>query len=60
VDVAFDAWRSWCDKQGREHPGIVASFGRDLRSALPTLKVVQSQDYGGARFRIYEGFSLKR
>jgi putative DNA primase/helicase len=35
VDELYEAWRSWCDDQGRDHPGTKATFGRDLHAAVP-------------------------
>jgi putative DNA primase/helicase len=35
VDGLYTAWRSWCSEQGRDRPGIKATFGRDLRAAVP-------------------------
>src|SRR5207245_159702 len=34
----FAAWKSYCESQGREHPGDAATFGRNLRAVLPALK----------------------
>ena len=36
----FNAWKAWCDDQGRDHPGTVQAFGRDLRAAVPGLDIV--------------------
>jgi putative DNA primase/helicase len=47
----FEAWETWCNAQGREHPGTAQSFGRDLRAAVPGLKVIQHP-------RRYEGIRL--
>jgi putative DNA primase/helicase len=33
ADLLFQTWCSWCKTQGRDHPGTVQSFGRDLRAA---------------------------
>jgi putative DNA primase/helicase len=59
VDLAFSAWREWCEKQGRDRPGNVSSFGRDLRSALPSIKIEQPRGDDGKRPRIYVGLCLK-
>jgi putative DNA primase/helicase len=55
----FTAWRVWCGLNGREHPGTQQSFGRDLRSALPHIKIVQHRG-GGERVRCYAGIRLKK
>ena len=57
VEEIFRAWKTWCDKQGRDHSGTKQSFGRDLRSAIPELKMRQTgprQD----RERAYQGLRL--
>lgn len=54
----FDAWREWCRAQGRDHPGTVQSFGRDLRAAVPQLDTRQRRDLAGGRARVFIGISL--
>jgi hypothetical protein len=39
VDLIFGAWRTWCEEQGRDHPGTKQLFGRDLH---PTIVVASS------------------
>jgi putative DNA primase/helicase len=54
----FKAWQAWCEEQGREHPGTVQSFGRDLRAAIAGLSVTQHRtDF--ARERRYQRVKLK-
>jgi putative DNA primase/helicase len=55
----FAVWRGWCIDTGRDHPGTAATFGRDLRSAVPGLKTTQPRDAGGGRKRLYDGIALK-
>ena len=55
----FDAWKSWCDQQGREHPGDAATFGRNLRAVVPALRDAQPRKDTGDRVRVYEGICLK-
>lgn len=55
----FDAWRRWCDQQGRERPGDAATFGRNLRAVVPSLGDAQPRSDTGERIRVYEGISLK-
>ena len=50
----FVAWISWCEEQGRSHPGNQQSFGRDLRAVLPGVRT--RQHHGGERF--FEGVAL--
>jgi putative DNA primase/helicase len=59
VDTLFAEWKTWCENQGRDHPGTRQNFGRDLRAVLPTLKMTQPRDATGHRVRLYEGLSLK-
>jgi putative DNA primase/helicase len=58
IDEVFGAWQTWCEAQGRDHPGTKQSFGRDLRAAHSGLKTTQSRE-GGERFRAYQGLRLK-
>jgi putative DNA primase/helicase len=53
----FGAWQSWCTDHGREHPGTSQSFGRDLRAAVPGLKIQQPRTDAG-RVRKYQGVGL--
>jgi putative DNA primase/helicase len=55
----FDAWKQWCTEQGREHPGDAATFGRNLRAAVPDLGGSQPKGPAGSRPRVYEGITLK-
>jgi putative DNA primase/helicase len=56
VDDTFVTWCGWCEKQNR-NPGTKQSFGRDLRAALPWLKI---RNLGTEeRYRVYEGIKIK-
>jgi putative DNA primase/helicase len=55
----FDAWKIWCAQQGREHPGDSATFGRNLRAAVPSIGDAQPRTDTGQRTRVYEGICLK-
>jgi len=55
----FDAWKRWCEVQGREHPGDAATLGRNLRAVVPALGDAQPRTDAGDRVRIYEGICLK-
>jgi putative DNA primase/helicase len=37
-DRLFQAWKAWCESEGRDRPGSKAVFTRDLRAAVPGLK----------------------
>lgn len=54
----FAAWKAWCNENGHDHPGNTASFGRDLRAAVPTLGDGRPDDGTTARPRCYEGIRL--
>jgi P4 family phage/plasmid primase-like protien len=53
----FAAWRTWCEETGRAHAGTIQGFGRDLRAAVPGLRMSQPRVEGG-RTRFYEGLAL--
>ena len=57
-DRLFQAWKTWCAENGREHPGTVQTFGRNLRAVLPGLGESQPRVLG-ARFRSYDGIQLR-
>lgn len=57
--AAFEAWRSWCQAEGRDHAGNAQTFGRDLRAAVPGLRVSNLR-VSGDRTRFYEGIDLSR
>lgn len=58
VSELFDAWKKWCESQGREKfVGTVQSFGRDLLAAEPTVRRRQLRD-GDQRMRVYVGVGL--
>ena len=52
-DALFIAWQAWCEAQGRK-PSGKSSFGRDLKAALPGIRIMQHQ-----RVRFYEGLHLE-
>ena len=54
----FEQWKLWCLAQGRDHPGTVQSFSRDLRASVPGLSTEQRREQG-ARERFYFGVSLQ-
>jgi putative DNA primase/helicase len=58
INRMFEAWCEWCKTQGRDHPGTIQSFGRELRAALPTLKTSQPRS-GDDRMRFYQGIGLE-
>jgi putative DNA primase/helicase len=54
----FDAWVDWCEANGRQNPGTVQSFGRDLRSAVPGLDIEMPRGPDGKQYRRYSGLGL--
>jgi len=54
----FAAWKVWCEKKNREHPGTEQVFGRDLGAAMPGLKRGSRRD-GTDRWRVYVGIGLR-
>ena len=54
----FDAWRQFCQDEGRDHPGTAATFGQNLHAAVPELRVIRAQ-IGGVRERDYGGIELR-
>lgn len=53
----FDTWKDWCAENGRKEPGTLQSFGRDLRAAVPGLRIVMPR-IGGQQVRMYEGVNI--
>jgi putative DNA primase/helicase len=53
----YEAWTGWCKNTGRDHPGTLQAFARDLRAAVPHLKTRNVRQHTG-RQRIYEGIGL--
>ena len=58
VDVLYTAWRAWADENGQVK-STKQVFGRDLRAAVPGLRVQRPRD-GAARERVYRGIGLER
>jgi len=57
-DALFLAWQGWCDAQGRQYPGTKATFGRDLRAAVATIKD-KRRTIEKKVVRFYTGIGLK-
>jgi putative DNA primase/helicase len=58
VEDAFAAWKEWCEQNGRQQPGTVQSFGRDIRAAVPGLRA-RASGHAGSGGRVYQGFRLR-
>jgi len=48
------AWRAWCQRQGRDHPGTTAALGKDLKAAVPGIQ----RRRGTGLVPFYEGIAL--
>ena len=60
-DELYQAWRQWCQDNGRDRPGTTQTFGRDLRAVLPGLKVERPRiDGTDERLRVYVGIAIGR
>jgi putative DNA primase/helicase len=58
VDGLWSAWKSWCEKNGRHETGSKAWFGRNLKTAVPSITKAKPKS-GDGRARIYNGIRLK-
>lgn len=57
IDVLYTEWRRWCDDNGRKEPGNKQTFARDLRAALPAVRVVRRGNQ--ERVRMYAGLGVR-
>jgi putative DNA primase/helicase len=55
VDSLYDAWKRWCDDEGRQAVTTKQTFGRDLAAAIAGI----SRRRGTAQQPFYEGIALK-
>jgi putative DNA primase/helicase len=58
VEELYAAWRAWCEANGRDRPGTVQTFGRNLRAAVPTVRMTQPRTDDDQRERRYTGIKL--
>jgi putative DNA primase/helicase len=58
VDDLYAAWKLWCEDNGHDRPGTVQTFGRNIRSVVPSLKVTRPRD-DDDRERRYVGVRIK-
>ncbi|HXG57084.1 MAG TPA: phage/plasmid primase, P4 family [Vicinamibacterales bacterium] len=54
----FEAWKSWCQENGRDKPGTIQTLGRNLRAAVPWLQSTQPRVMG-TQVRYWQGLRLK-
>nr|WP_269152400.1 phage/plasmid primase, P4 family [Xanthobacter oligotrophicus] len=57
ADRLFTEWKLWCEANGRREPGTVQTFGRDVRAAVPGLRIVKPR-IDGHQTRFYEGIGI--
>jgi len=55
VDDLYNAWKSWCERDGRVTVTTKQTFGRDLMAAVPGASCRRNQSFG----RFYVGIALK-
>jgi len=55
--AAWEAWQAWCREQGRDYPGVLATFGRNLRAAMPRIRE-RTKVSNGKKVRMWVGFRL--
>lgn len=63
VSDLYTAWRTWCEDNGRDRPGTLQTFGRDLRAVIPQLRVQRPRDPDDPEKRLprqYVGITLQR
>jgi putative DNA primase/helicase len=56
-DHLYDAWQRWCHRYGRRSTSAQI-FGRDLKSAFPSVRMARPRGGDGSRYRMYEGIRL--
>lgn len=58
-DRLFDAWRGWCNVEGRDGVGTKETLSRGLFSAAPNVKACKYREYpGGPQIPAYRGLKL--
>ena len=57
TDALFNAWKAWCEEEGRTFVGTKGGFGKDLHAVTGIKKTEKMTD--GARFKIYPGIRLR-
>jgi P4 family phage/plasmid primase-like protien len=58
VSDLFTVWLEWCKDNGRDHPGTVQVFGKQLTAAFPTITKARLTDDGN-RVRSYSGIRVR-
>ncbi len=58
VDELWATWKAWCEDQS-QYNGTKQTFGRDLRAAIPGLRMGRPRDDDEQRHRAYVGVGLR-
>jgi putative DNA primase/helicase len=58
ISDLFEVWRQWCEGAGYRH-GTEPSFGRDLRSCVPSVELKRPRNALGEQRRTYFGVGLR-
>lgn len=58
-EALYRAWCVWGETQGRDRPGTLAMFGRDLRAAFPAINTEQQRAGVLRGKRAYTGIKLR-
>ena len=56
VDALYEAWKDWCDNEGRQTVSNKQTFGRDLAAAVAGI----TRRRGTAQQPFYEGITLQK
>ena len=56
VDDLYNAWKAWCEQDGRNAVSTKQAFGRDLMAAAPGV----ARRRGTGMVAFYEGIGLQR
>jgi len=54
----FQSWTDWCKDNGRDHPGTVQVFGKQLTAAFPNVSKARIAE-NGSRVRVYTGIRVR-
>lgn len=57
-DELYVAWKSWCEDQGRDHPGTKVHFFRQLSAAFPSISRAQPR-VSGTRLNLCQGIRIR-
>jgi putative DNA primase/helicase len=58
--LLYHRWREWCEEQGRDRPGSIATFGKNIRAAVPSIQRVRAKAvFSKSRPWMYMGIALK-